>query len=389
MSGIVLEGFAGPGGASEGMRQLGIEAVGVEWDAAACATRRAAGHRTIRADVASFPLDHLIGLVVGIWLSPPCPTFSTAGKGDGRAELGYIHSFTERHMRAGWHDPWKWHAWSDPRTPLVLEPLRWVEQLRPSWVALEQVPPALEVWESFAHVWQEQGYSVWCGVLNAADFGVPQTRKRAILMASTIVDVQPPEPTHSREGGVSLFGGTERWVSMAAALGWDGQVGFPRLDDTGSSGDGYRERDWRSTDEPAFNLTEKARSWTVRTGANSMVTSRTGSRAGDGGVQPYERSVFEPAPTLDGKVGAAWTLSRPATTVCGDPRLGNPGHRDRSGGEPQFQADAIKLTLAEALTLQSFPSSYPVQGSRSKQFEQVGNAVPPTLAAACVKQVVA
>lgn len=41
------------------------------------------------------------------------------------------------------------------------------------------------------------------------------------------------------------------------------RVGFPRRDDRGDSPDGYRERDWRRSDEPSFALTEKVRSWTV------------------------------------------------------------------------------------------------------------------------------
>lgn len=410
MSGLVLEPFGGPGGASEGMRQLGLDPIGVEWDAFACATRAAAGHRTIRADVASLPLEHLVGMVVGLWLSPPCPTFSSAGNGAGREDMPWLLSFLERVYRTGeWHDPWEWHAWKDPRTPLVLEPVRWCLTLNPAWMCLEQVPEALIVWESIAAILEEHGYSVWTGVLNCADFGVAQTRRRAVLLASTIVDVHPPEPTHAKNPEPSFFTELEPWVTMADALGWFGvDEPSPCVSGGGTKSGGP---------EPIANMATRRRlAGKLRTGTNSMKHSR---ELAD--MVPYERSIEEPAPTVDTKAGSAWkvtldrrqtgaptldtsavpaptltaqaiakgiwTLTRPATTVCADPRLADPGHRDREGGEPQFASDTIKLTEREGAILQGFREDYPWQGTKSKRWEQIGNAVPPPLAAACVRSV--
>ena len=59
--------------------------------------------------------------------------------------------------------------------------------------------------------------------LNAADYGVPQTRQRAFLMAHRTRSIQPPAPTHTRHPQPALFGDDlAPWVSMADALDWSG-----------------------------------------------------------------------------------------------------------------------------------------------------------------------
>lgn len=228
---MILSLFGGPGGWDEGLRLLGNTepVIGIEWDDWACRTRTAAGHLTIRADVALYPTWPFKGRVTGVIASPPCPTFSAAGSGSGNDEMPHLLSAARQIARAGWMDPWELHKWADPRTPLVLEPLRWVAELMPRWVACEQVPAVATLWAQYGRIWREMGYSVWSGVLDAECFGVPQTRDRAILMATLDGPVHPPELTHQRyvpgepqwEGPRGdLLGTRWPWISMAQALGW-------------------------------------------------------------------------------------------------------------------------------------------------------------------------
>ena len=362
---MILDLFAGPGGWSVGAGHLGLSDIGIEKDAAACATRRAAGHLTIRADVATYPTAPFAGKVVGLIASPPCQDFSLAGKGAGLA---------------------------GDRGQLVWQVLRWADALQPVWIACEQVPPVLELWQHMAYTMRGWGYRTWTGILNAADYGVPQTRRRAFLLARLDGPVVPPAPTHVQDASEGLFGTLAPWVTMAEALGWDGGSFVQRE----RSGDRAKEG-FDPGVIPAQALTSKARSWVVKTGANSMKHSRTGSKAGDGGVVPYERPIDQPAPTLDSKVGSAWKIEpsqewafgRPATTVVGSFNpdvIAAPGYRTTVSR--QNAEGSVRVTVAEASVLQSFPPDYPWQGSRTKQFEQIGNAVPPLLAAHVLSAVI-
>jgi DNA (cytosine-5)-methyltransferase 1 len=383
--------YGGPGGWCQGLRTIGLTGIGIELDAAACATRAAAGHRTIRADVAAYPLGHLAGRVEGVILSPPCQAFSTAGKGAGRGVLPELAAAIGR-------GDWAW-SHDDDRVRHVLEVGRWAETLRPTWIACEQVPPVLPLWQAYADRWRHlYGWSCWAGILNAADFGVPQTRRRAFLIARTDGQTAtPPVPTHCQGGALTLDGELAPWVTMADALGWDGRVGFPRIDDRGDSPDGYRERDWRGSDEPAFALTEKARSW---------VLDRRQQH--DGEPVRLVDCDTEPAPTVTvtGIAGAKsqWVSRRPAPTIVTTRRSSDGivvGRQLPAGdgvavgghgwdGETTSSAGdgiGVRLTIRDALILQGFDPDYPVQGTRTKQFEQVGNAVPPPLAAAVIAAV--
>jgi hypothetical protein len=77
----------------------------VEWDDAACKTAVAAGHPRVRADVARFHLDHLLGLVWLLILSPPCQAWSRSGKRKGILDQPAIFAHAMRVIAAGeWID---------------------------------------------------------------------------------------------------------------------------------------------------------------------------------------------------------------------------------------------------------------------------------------------
>ncbi len=261
--------------------------IGFEWDKAACDTRAAAGFNTIQTDIAQYPLHQFNGKVTGLIASPPCQDFSLAGK------------------RAGV---------DGDRGQLIGEVLRWVDALQPEWVACEQVPPALPVWRDYAETLRGWGFHVWCGILNAANYGVPQSRRRAFLIASKHHQVGPPEPTHDESPEPSLFGdGLLPWVSMSESIGAKHLLRSNQAD-------------------PSRPFDERGKQPAKKVG---------------GGDWYFRMPPEKPCWTLTSNTGA-WRWESPE----GD----------------------IKITVEQALILQSFPAAYPLQGSKTKQFEQVGNA---------------
>lgn len=240
-------------------------------------------------------------------------------------------------------------------------------------------------------------------------YGVPQTRERAILIASRVRQVRRPEPTHyDPRKGMQLWG--TPWVSMAEALGW-GATGRPGPAVTaGGTATGGAEPFARGGRD-ALGAEQGAGRWTLRRDRGAGMTSRTrdvrdreltepappitagyeGSGAGarlswkfrNNNNNACERSLDDPAGTLffGGRSNwAAWVQERPATTVQGGPRIGRPGHKDRDKGETQFEQDSVRVTVEEAAALQSFPPGYPWQGTKTARFRQVGDAIPPLLA---------
>lgn len=351
--------------------------IGFEWDGNACATRAAAGMPTIRCDVTKYrPPENITGLHA----SPSCVALSMAGHGGGRVVIADLrravtdvfdgkhtlarhtrtcartlraHRLAKTKATKAQASAW---AWQQARlSALIVQPARWIVAGNPEWVTLEQVPPAMPVWEAYAAGLRKLGYSVWCGVLNAADYSVPQTRRRAILVASQVRTATPPEPTHCNGGGSTLFGELQPWVSMADALSW-GFADEPAVTVTagGTSTGGadamlaggaggraaYRDamegtgRRWvvaphrgqgmierhgprppHEVDQPSPTVIPKARSWRRQ----MIVDRRQNSRGPQGTTVPDAPvSVDRPAPTFTGKSGSQWVIRTNNATSDGD-----------------------------------------------------------------------
>lgn len=206
-----VHGFAGIGW-SETLPADANE-IGFELDEAACRTRIGAGHRTIRCDVTQYPTHPFKGYTVDKIDSPPCPGFGKSGKKLGLQDLPLVHQAIEDLSRGKDTRAAIGANCLDWRSILTAEPMRWHYDLQPERIAMEQVPSVLPVWEQYAEILRRWGYSVATGVLDAADYGLGQTRKRAVLIASRIADVQLPAPTH---GGL----GQPPQTAMADVIGW-------------------------------------------------------------------------------------------------------------------------------------------------------------------------
>lgn len=379
-----LDLFAGTGW-GVACQRLGIKEAGVEIMPEAVATRTANGMETIYNDV----WDGLqltaeqhreqygsYGLLIA---SPPCQTFSLAGKGAGRAAMDEVLEAIELHAYKDADALFLFGVQRDMRTALVLTPLAYVWRDRPRLVAFEQVPTVLPVWEACAEVMREWGYEVKVEVLNAEQYGVPQTRKRAILVARRGGPVDLPTPTHSRYYSRTpdkLDPGVKKWVSMADALGWGftnrtavtvgNAVGRGLIGGSGAKESVVRAiQDGSFVSSPHGDGSDYANQTRITVQeAAALQTYPTHLAASGTTCQVVDpRPVTSPAPTITGAGNAEWG-TRPTRAV---------GAKDR---DPNGRG----VTPNEAATIQTYEPPFVWCGTKTKQFLQIGNAVPPLLA---------
>lgn len=357
--------FAGAGGSCQGLKDAGLDVVACfERDDDAVATLKANGLPAIQADLVDYDWSPYAGKIDLVEGGPPCQPFSAAGLGQG-----------------------EWDA--RDCIPAYIDA---VAAIRPRFFVMENVRGLTfkkhrEYLETVVTMFRELGYNVEWRVLNAADFGVPQTRQRLFVVGRLDGEaIQWPEPTHSKA----------QWVTMADALGWDGAaMHIPR-------GSGMRERHGErpdhSMDKPAPTIRDKVRcatwqprkriEWPVLPDTVSLQRRQNGAPPIDACAQPAPTVTVTVTAVATGQWEVTWPHERPSTTVAAaaDGRIGRPGHKDWSnGGESQFAKDAVKVTPEEAAILQDFRPDWEFVGSRSSRFRQIGNACPRRLTQAVVQ----
>jgi DNA (cytosine-5)-methyltransferase 1 len=382
--------FCGAGGASLGLERAGFTVTGFDYWSRAVDTHNLNGLLAYEHNLALSSCDAGIPECDLLWASPPCQPFSAAGDGEGEAD-----------ERDGF--PWA---------------LRIIGRLLPKVVIFENLKGITfdkhsEYFGSVLLALTGLGYEWDWRVLNAADYGVPQTRQRCFIVARRDGGrIVWPLPTHTEDAG--LF--TEPWVTMAAALGWPNDR---MLEPNADRGVGMRER---HGDRPLVPLDMPAPVMTSRPDTRWAWVLQPGSFAdGRGGHRRVYDPVEEPAPSVvlgNDTAGWAWVLNtgcnwqkgqdrdaaqkidattqpaptvscisgnqwqvwphhRPATTIAGDTRVFQPGGHH----EPVEQSqNAIRLTIGELALLQGFPADYQWTGTKTDQARQVGNAVPPVMA---------
>ena len=330
--------FAGCGGLSKGFMDAGYHIiVGVDNDQAALNTftKNHPGAVAMNADlskqetfdkIAEIAGDRSIDVIIG---GPPCQGFSLTGP----------------------------RNFDDERNKLYLAVFEMVKQYKPKGFIIENVPGMAtlyngEIKNEILRRFNVLGYNVECKILCAADYGVPQMRKRLIFMGirSDLGYPYFPEPVVD----------PEHYVTYREAIG----DLPPRVTELGTEIDRYIM-------EPQSDYQRKMRGDMtilhnhVATNHTQMVKDTIALVPQGGNYKDLPAGVGESR-----KFNEAWTRyhgDKPSRTI-------DTGHRNHF----HYEHNRVP-TIRENARLQSFPDDFVFLGTRTQQNRQVGNAVPPLL----------
>lgn len=332
----VLDLFCGAGGLSCGFERAGYDILlGVDNDKMALETFMANhnGAQAICGDITNVhyesdikPLigDRKIDVIIG---GPPCQGFSLSGP----------------------------RNFDDPRNKLYLSYIRLVEEIRPKAFVIENVPGLValfngEVKDNIISRFSDMGYSVQYKILCAADYGVPQSRKRVVFVGMKNPDHHFSYP----EADKSI-------VTCEMAL-----ADLPPLVDTL----GEERQDYITPPQNDYQKTMRQHSTSVHNhiaATHSEKVQRIISLVPDGGNYKDLPEEYRNSRNFH----VAWTRfasKKPAPTI-------DTGHRHHF----HYKYNRVP-TVRECARIQSFPDNFVFLGNKTQQFRQVGNAVPPLMA---------
>lgn len=341
----VVDLFAGVGGMSLGFEQAGFNVVFAnEFDEeiANSYVRNHPNAKMIVGDIRDLDIPKTFGALSGkvdvVIGGPPCQGFSQKGS------RKTIH---------------------DDRNFLFRNFVAVVEYLKPTYFVMENVPNLLTsenglFKRELTELFEALGYAVTAEVLNAADFGVPQNRRRAIIIGKKGADgLKHPVPT-----------GEDITV-------WDAISDLNYLE----SGEGANTSEYLLPAKSNYQLVLREGSTKLR---NHQATRHS--------KIAIERMTMVP-PNCTEKVlpeehrtksiySGTWTrLNSEGKSPTITTRFDTP-----SSGQFTHPYLHRALTVREAARIQSFPDSFEFTGTKMSQMRQVGNAVPPKLAR-CIAEV--
>lgn len=330
----VIDFFCGCGGASKGFELAGFDiALGIDFDESAAESYQANFPETkfIRDDIRNIKIKHIAAKLPD-WKDSellfcacaPCQPFSAQNK--------------NRYS-------------GDFRRSLLSETKRFIRAYRPSFIFIENVPGIQSIkleengpFADFLHFLDRFNYKYEYKVVSSEFYGVPQQRKRLVVLAR--LDAQPafPTPTHGVEG--SPFATVRDYISRLMPL----QAGESDPNDplhSAATIEPHNIERLKHTPEGGDRRNWPADLW-LKCHKNY-----------DGHTDVYGRMHWDaPCKTL--------------TTKCTSISNGRFGHPDIA----QHRA----ITFREAALLQTFPSYFEFKGNRMSKSKQIGNAVPVLLA---------
>jgi len=240
----------------------------------------------------------------------------------------------------------------DERWRLLYEFSRLIKEIQPEIISMENVPNLLNfkkepVLENFVKELEEMNYSVWCEIVYSPDYGIPQKRKRLVLLASKKGKIKLLEPTHR----------ADEYVTVRDAIG---HLEVINSGETSSKDFVHKASKLSDKNLKRIKQSKQGGSWKRDWDENLKLECHK-SDSGKSYGSVYGRMKWdEPSPTM--------------TTFCtgiGNGRFGHP-EQDRA------------ISLREAGILQSFPIDYKFADKEenlkfTQVSKQIGNAVPPRL----------